>query len=252
MRNVLDAPAILLIGSDPTYQHPLLAWQIRNNVRLHRSRLYLINARPIKLTRQATHFVQVAGGAEGKAVAFLAGDDNAREHCALDESGRDKLSALRDKLRTENDLIIVYGSELRGEDIAMLVQVGAAGDGVIRCALARGSAFKPAAPASSPRGRRVSSLTLIWQDSREFGRTSKPKSSMSSSIGDGPPTLVAPRLIDIDVACRTGAGSAAFGFDPGNGVADRRFHHCGAVFDVNSTGFAVMVDKADLGHDCSC
>ncbi len=34
-----------------------------------------------------------------------------------------------------------------------------------------------------------SSLTLIWHDSREFGRTSKPKSSMSSSIGDGAPTF---------------------------------------------------------------
>ena len=34
-----------------------------------------------------------------------------------------------------------------------------------------------------------SSLTLIWHDSREFGRTSKPKSSMSSSIGVGAPTF---------------------------------------------------------------
>ena len=34
-----------------------------------------------------------------------------------------------------------------------------------------------------------SSLTLIWHDRREFGRTSKPKSSMSSSIGDGAPTF---------------------------------------------------------------
>ena len=34
-----------------------------------------------------------------------------------------------------------------------------------------------------------SSLTLIWQDRREFGRTSKPKSSMSSSIGVGEPTF---------------------------------------------------------------
>ena len=36
MRDVFNAPAILLIGNDPTEQHPLLAWQIRNNVRLHR------------------------------------------------------------------------------------------------------------------------------------------------------------------------------------------------------------------------
>ena len=37
MRDVFNAPAILLIGNDPTEQHPLLAWQIRNNVRLHRA-----------------------------------------------------------------------------------------------------------------------------------------------------------------------------------------------------------------------
>jgi NADH-quinone oxidoreductase subunit G len=35
--DVYNAPAILLIGNDPTEQHPLLAWQIRNNVRLHRA-----------------------------------------------------------------------------------------------------------------------------------------------------------------------------------------------------------------------
>src|SRR5581483_7924326 len=56
MNEVLTASAILVIGNDPTYQHPLLAWQIRNSVRLHRARLYLINARSIKLTRQATLF----------------------------------------------------------------------------------------------------------------------------------------------------------------------------------------------------
>ena len=43
-RDVFTAPAILLIGNDPTNQHPLLAWQIRNNVRLHRARLYVINS----------------------------------------------------------------------------------------------------------------------------------------------------------------------------------------------------------------
>src|SRR5208337_4757999 len=48
MAEVFTAPTILLIGNDPTEQHPLLAWQIRNNVRLHRARLHLINSKPIK------------------------------------------------------------------------------------------------------------------------------------------------------------------------------------------------------------
>ena len=70
MEDVFNAPAILLIGSDPTYQHPLLAWQIRNNVRLHHARLYLINARPIKVTRQATQFVQVDKGQRRRSSGF--------------------------------------------------------------------------------------------------------------------------------------------------------------------------------------
>ena len=77
MADVFTAPAILLIGNDPTEQHPLLAWQIRNNVRLHRARLYVINSKPIKLRRQATNFMPIPAGAEGKVAAFLAGDDAA-------------------------------------------------------------------------------------------------------------------------------------------------------------------------------
>ena len=38
------APALLLIGNNPTEQHPLLAWQIRTNVRLHRAKLYVANS----------------------------------------------------------------------------------------------------------------------------------------------------------------------------------------------------------------
>src|SRR5207302_11234185 len=71
MRDVLKAPAILLIGNDPTNQHPLLAWQLRTNVRLRRARLYVINSAPIKLCRQAAGFGLVPAGVEAKAVAFL-------------------------------------------------------------------------------------------------------------------------------------------------------------------------------------
>src|ERR1700726_3330430 len=103
MAEVFTAPAILLIGNDPTEQHPLLAWQIRNNVRLHRARLYVINSKPIKLQRQAADFMQIPAGAEGKVAAFLAGDDAAVD--ALSSTNKDAWIALRGTLRSEQNLI---------------------------------------------------------------------------------------------------------------------------------------------------
>jgi NADH-quinone oxidoreductase subunit G len=126
MADVYTAPAILLIGNDPTEQHPLLAWQIRNNVRLHRARLYVVNSAPIKLRRQAASFAQIPAGAEGKVAAFLAGDDAAVESLASASSNKDAWITLRDKLRGEQGLVVVFGSEIRGADIAKIVSFGSA------------------------------------------------------------------------------------------------------------------------------
>jgi NADH-quinone oxidoreductase subunit G len=126
MRDVSSATAILLIGNDPTYQHPLLAWQIRTNVRLRGARLYVMNSWPIKLTRQAKDFVQIPKGAEGKAAAFLAGDDSAAGALITDKTTREKLVGFREKLQDEQNLVIVLGSEVRGQDLAALVRVAAA------------------------------------------------------------------------------------------------------------------------------
>jgi NADH-quinone oxidoreductase subunit G len=128
MADVYTSPAILLIGNDPTEQHPLLAWQIRNNVRLHRARLYVVNSASIKLRRQATSFVQIPPGTEGKVAAFLAGDDQALQAITPSVSAGDSpaqdWTALRDKLRGEQNLVIVFGSEIRGADIAKVVSFG--------------------------------------------------------------------------------------------------------------------------------
>jgi NADH-quinone oxidoreductase subunit G len=123
MRDVFQAPAILLVGNDPTNQHPLLAWQIRNNVRLHRARLHILNSQPIKLGRQAASFTQVPAGSEGKFAQYLAGDDSAAQ--AIAGVAPEALAKLRDTLRAEPDLVIIFGSELRGDDIAALVRFGA-------------------------------------------------------------------------------------------------------------------------------
>jgi NADH-quinone oxidoreductase subunit G len=126
MRDVYNAPAILLIGNDPTNQHPLLAYQIRNNVRLHRSKLYVINSKPIKLRRQAVSFTQIPAGSEGKLAAFLAGDDAAADALTTDATNREALTGVRDKLRAEQNLVVVFGSEIRGNDIAVLAKFGSA------------------------------------------------------------------------------------------------------------------------------
>ena len=124
MADVFTAPAILLIGNDPTEQHPLLAWQIRNNVRLHRAKLFVINSASIKLRRQATSFTQIPAGTEGKVASFLAGDDAAAESIASTDTHKDSWIALRDKLRGEQNLVVIFGSEIRGNDIASLVTFG--------------------------------------------------------------------------------------------------------------------------------
>jgi len=129
MRDVFYAPAILLIGNNPTDQHPLLAWQIRNDVRLHRARLHVVNSQPIKLRRQASTFAQISAGTEGKVAAFLAGEDSTVDALVSEKTTRDAWVALRAKLRGEQNLVIIFGSELRGSDISSLVRFGSAVQG---------------------------------------------------------------------------------------------------------------------------
>jgi NADH-quinone oxidoreductase subunit G len=132
MRDVFNAPAILLIGNDPTEQHPLLAYQIRNNVRLHRARVYVVNSEDIKLTRQAAGFLQIAAGSEAQFAAFLGGNDSAAEGLGsvtdtgnAGEGARAALAGFRERVRAEQGLIIVFGSEIRGDAIGSLVKFGA-------------------------------------------------------------------------------------------------------------------------------
>src|ERR1700758_4188602 len=123
MRDVYNAPAILLIGNDPTEEHPLLAWQIRNNVRLHQAKLYVVNANPVKLRRQAAEFVQIAAEAYGDFASFLSGSGQGRP------SPHEQWSALRDKLNTEKDLVVIFGSEILGSGVQALAKFAASVSG---------------------------------------------------------------------------------------------------------------------------
>jgi NADH-quinone oxidoreductase subunit G len=127
LRETMTAPAVLVIGGDPTEQHPLLAWNLRTNLRIHNGRIYIVNAQDIKLRRQAHTYARVSeDGGEGLMVRYLAGHDDAGRHLESGELNRDALSKFRDQLRAEKDLIVVFGSELRGDDITTLINWGSA------------------------------------------------------------------------------------------------------------------------------
>ncbi|HEX5234793.1 MAG TPA: molybdopterin-dependent oxidoreductase [Silvibacterium sp.] len=119
LRDFAGAPAILLLGNDPTEQHPALAWQIRTNVRLNRARLYVANHSEIKLRRQAKAAVTLPQTGYASFVEYLAGNDRA---FAVDDDS----VAFRDAIRKEESLLVVFGSEFRGRDIASLVRFGLA------------------------------------------------------------------------------------------------------------------------------
>jgi NADH-quinone oxidoreductase subunit G len=119
MRNVGTASAILLIGNDPTEQHPLLAWQIRSNVRLNNARLSVVNSEEIKLRRQATTFSKIKS-AEAFA-GFLGGNDSLADSFGA----RQSWMPLRDKLGAEQNLVIIFGSEVFGKGVEALAKFAA-------------------------------------------------------------------------------------------------------------------------------
>jgi len=131
MRDVFNAKTILLIGNNPTDQHPLLAWQIRNNVRLHKARLFVVNAQDIKLHRQATAFAQVPSGSEAFAAAFLAGNDSVGESVGGD--ARNALLAMRHALKGAEEAVVIFGSEIRGAQVKAAVNLASALNAKIAC-----------------------------------------------------------------------------------------------------------------------
>jgi NADH-quinone oxidoreductase subunit G len=108
LRAIATAPAILLVGGDPTLEHPLLAWNLRTNVRLNHARLYIANTKPIKLERQA-------------AVTHRLAADGYKDFAALLDGGQSDFS---NAVKGEESLVVIFGQEFRGHDAEALVAWG--------------------------------------------------------------------------------------------------------------------------------
>ncbi len=123
-RDNQTAPAVLLVGGDPTNQNPLTAWNLRSDVRLNRARLYLANSEEIKLRRQARAFLHVPPFGYGALASYLGGDEAAAESLAQPGMDAAALGSFRDALRAEEQLLMLIGSELRGGELKRLIEFG--------------------------------------------------------------------------------------------------------------------------------
>ncbi len=113
LRDTATAPAILLIGGNPTEEHPLLAWNLRTNVRLNRARLYVANAKAIKLERMAQATMRLPADGYTALAAYLGGSNAIL-----------KDAAFREAVLAEDSLLVVFGAEFSGAQVAELVNWG--------------------------------------------------------------------------------------------------------------------------------
>ena len=101
-RDLYEKKAVLVIGADLALEQPFLSFQIRANYRHHQAHVYVVTAKPVREDNYAAAVVRAAYGTELAA-----------------------LESLRDKLKAEPELVIVYGDAVKGDAIRKLVAFAA-------------------------------------------------------------------------------------------------------------------------------
>src|SRR6185436_20155087 len=99
--DLYTAKAVLVVGVDLAQQHPFLSYQVRANFRHHNAHIYAVTTGPVREDNQAVASIRVPAGRE------LGG-----------------VESLRDKLKAEGDLVIVFGDSLQGDGVRKLVAFG--------------------------------------------------------------------------------------------------------------------------------
>jgi NADH-quinone oxidoreductase subunit G len=111
--DLYDKKAILVLGSDLSLEHPLLAFQVRANYRHHAAHIYTVTAESVREDKYSVKAIRKAQGAVLEA-----------------------LPELRDALAAETELVVLFNDSVKGEDVRKLVAFGESlGIPVSYCAL---------------------------------------------------------------------------------------------------------------------
>jgi NADH-quinone oxidoreductase subunit G len=99
--DLYHAKSVLVIGADLAQQQPLIAFQIRANWRHHSARVFTVSPGPVREDKFAVRSVRTTPGNE------LA-----------------EVEKLRDELKTQPDLMIIFGDAVQGNTVQRLVAFG--------------------------------------------------------------------------------------------------------------------------------
>jgi NADH-quinone oxidoreductase subunit G len=102
--DLYERKAILVLGSDLALEHPLLSYQIRANYRHHEAHVYAVTPGPVREDQYSVASVRVRGPAPADYFQALA--------------------SLRDKLKAEPELVILFDDSLHGTSVSRLVEFG--------------------------------------------------------------------------------------------------------------------------------
>ncbi len=100
--DLYERKAVLALGSDLALEHPLLSYQVRANYRHHQAHVYTVTPGPVREDKYS-----VAGVRAGTTADTFAA-----------------LESLREKLKAEPELVIVFDDTFKGEDVRKLVDFG--------------------------------------------------------------------------------------------------------------------------------
>ena len=93
--DLYERKAVLVLGADLALEHPLLSYQIRANYRHHQAHVYVVTPEAVREDKYAAAIVR----------------------------GRD-YESLREKLKAEPELVIVFDDAYKGDELRKLVDFG--------------------------------------------------------------------------------------------------------------------------------
>jgi NADH-quinone oxidoreductase subunit G len=93
---------VLVLGADLALEHPLLSFQVRANFRHHQAHVYAVTPHEVREDKYAAASIRT--GAPGDALAGI--------------------ESLRDRLKADGELVVVFDDSFKGEEIRKLVAFG--------------------------------------------------------------------------------------------------------------------------------